>query len=89
MSNRIALAGFAVSLMTVLCLVWGAQQAAIKAVLPFLSPYPQVGVRSAAAAVILILFVLWRSDTPWLAGEFLCASVGLLYTSASRISVFL
>jgi len=45
----------AASIMLVLCLVWGAQQVAIKVTLPDVSSVLQVSIRSGVAAVLVWL----------------------------------
>lgn len=104
MNHRKNIDLFAVSFMTLLCVCWGSQQVAIKGVVPFMDPLLQVGVRSSVAAFLVILFMRfsgqkfdWRDGTfsagllvgLLFAGEFLCASLALAYTSASHVSVFL
>ena len=96
--------GLAMSLMLLLCVCWGLQQVAVKVALPSLPSTLQIALRSGVAALLVSLFMLWRgtrfsaSDgTFWpgmaagalFAGEFLCVSIGLNYTTASHISVFL
>lgn len=86
------------------CALWGLSQVAVKVVLPQVPPLLQAGVRSLVAAALLLLWCrlrglpLWRPDgtgrSGLLAGslfaaEFGCIFLGLQYTSASRMSVFL
>lgn len=104
MMGRKALDGVAVSLMLVLCALWGLQQVAIKVAAPSLNPVLQIGIRSAVATVLLLVFMWGRGDRIWqrdatlvpgvLAGlafafEFLFVAWGLLYTTASHMVVFL
>ncbi|MBB1594928.1 DMT family transporter [Achromobacter sp. UMC46] len=94
----------ATSGMLALCVCWGFQQIAIKLVAGDIAPIMQIGLRSAFAALVLAV-VVWRADglrafrdgtaLPGLvvgllfAGEFLFVAQGLLYTTASHMSVFL
>src|SRR5690625_2500867 len=94
----------AVTMMVALCMLWGLQQVAIKATAPSLNPVLQVGIRSTVGAILLLIYAgmtrqaIWRRDgTFWpgvLAGaafalEFLFIAVGLFYTTASHMVVFL
>lgn len=103
-STRKNLDGFAVSLMIVLCLLWGLQQVAIKLAAPAISSVSQMGMRSALAAMLVTGLIHLRGirfslrdghvGPGLLAGslfatEFLCISIGLNYTTASHMSVFL
>lgn len=94
----------AISLMMLLCLLWGLQQVAVKAAAPGMGPIMQIGLRSSIAA-LLVCALIWlrgsrislRDGTFWpgigagilFAIEFLCVSAGLQYTTASHMSVFL
>jgi drug/metabolite transporter (DMT)-like permease len=90
--------------MTVLCAIWGTQQVAIKLAAPSMAPMLQVGLRSAiAAAVVLVVILLRREhralgDGIWrpglavgalFAAEFMLFAQGLVFTSASHMSIFL
>ena len=101
---RLPLDGRATGLMILLCLCWGFQQIAIKLVAADISPTLQIGLRSAFAAVVLAALVLRNEGrtifadgtlAPGLlagalfAAEFLLVAQGLLYTTASHMSVFL
>ncbi|MCU6434607.1 DMT family transporter [Undibacterium sp. Jales W-56] len=103
-STRKNLDGFAVAIMVLLCLCWGLQQVAIKIAAPVLSSSMQLGLRSAIAALLVMAVILVRripfslrdgSLLPGIAAgvlfavEFVCISIGLNYTSASHMSVFL
>ena len=91
------------TLMLVLCVIWGLQQVAVKIAAPDMSPIMQTGLRSSIAALLVCVLIWWRggvsapSGTFWpglaaavlFAIEFLCISVGLEYTTASHMSVFL
>lgn len=104
MMERKSLDSLAVSLMLVLCALWGLQQVAIKVTAPSLNPVLQIGIRSSVATVLLLAFMLLRGERFWqrdgtlwpgiLAGmafalEFLFVAWGLLYTTASHMVVFL
>jgi len=101
---RLPLDTRATALMLLLCLCWGFQQIAIKLVAADISPTLQIGLRSAFAAAVLGWIVLRREGRaafgdgtlgPGLAAgvlfaaEFLLVAQGLLYTTASHMSVFL
>ncbi|HTY02876.1 MAG TPA: DMT family transporter [Rhodocyclaceae bacterium] len=92
------------ALMVLLCAVWGLQQVAIKLALEGIGPLFQVGLRSAVASVLVFGWARWRAvrlfedDGSWWPGliaglffalEFVCIFVGLEYTGASRMVVFL
>ncbi|MBR9828987.1 MAG: DMT family transporter [Oceanospirillales bacterium] len=94
----------AVSLLLMLCLGWGFQQIAIKMAADDIAPTLQIGLRSAFAAVVLLLLMLRSeglklfSDGTLKAGllagamfgtEFLFVGEGLVRTSASHVVVFL
>ncbi|GAA0796079.1 DMT family transporter [Marinobacterium sediminicola] len=95
---------FAVSILLVLCLGWGFQQIAIKLAAADIAPTLQIGLRSAFAAIVLLLLMLRSeglrmfSDGTLKAGllaglmfgiEFLFVGEGLVHTSASHMVVFL
>lgn len=90
--------------MVALCLTWGAQQVAIKAIAEALDPLMQVALRSAVAAGCVWVFGRVITRDPWLpnlwcrsgiivgllfAAEFLCIAQGLRWTTASHMAVFL
>lgn len=94
----------AIGIMVLLCACWGMQQVAIKVAAPALHPVTQIGIRSLIAALLLLALMAWRREgfslrdgrmRPGLlagllfASEFLLAALGLLYTSASHMVVFL
>jgi len=102
--QRKALDTLAVATMLVLCILWGLQQVAVKLAAPSMGPVLQIGLRSLAAAALVFVVILWRGerlslrDRFFLPGmgagvlfalEFLCVAVGLQYTTASHMSVFL
>lgn len=102
--TRKSLDGLAVSLMLALCAIWGMQQVAIKVASPSLNPVLQIGIRSAVATALLLMFMVIRRERIWyrdatllpgilaglaFAAEFLFVAWGLLYTTASHMVVFL
>lgn len=103
-TSRQPLDGLAIGAMLVLCLCWGLQQVAVKVAAPSINPVLQIGARSALAALMVGLLILWRGPrlalrdgTLWpgvaagllFALEFLCVAIALMYTTASHVSVFL
>lgn len=101
---RKSLDSTAIGLMVLLCACWGLQQVAIKMAAPALHPVTQIGIRSLVAALMLGAVMVWRREgfslrdgrlRPGLlagllfASEFLLAAIGLLYTSASHMVMFL
>lgn len=87
------------------CLVWGLGQVAIKVgITGGLPPLLQAGLRALAATALLLAWAAWRGVPMFsrdgtlrggllagllFAGEFACIFVGLQYTTASRMAVFL
>lgn len=97
--DRVAVAG-----LLLCCLLWGLNQVAAKAGLSEMTPLWQAGLRSLGAALLVWLWAwargiqLWQRDGSLpgglLAGlifgaEFACIFIGLQYTTASRMVVFL
>jgi drug/metabolite transporter (DMT)-like permease len=95
---------FAISIMLMLCTIWGFQQVALKLAADDIVPTLQIGLRSAFAASVLFLLMLRSegrnvfADGTLKAGilvgtmfavEFLFVGLGLEYTSASHMVVFL
>lgn len=93
-----------ISLLLVCCLFWGFQQVLVKATLAEVPPVFQASIRFAGATLLLWIWCAWRGvklfsrdgtlGAGLLAGglfavEFACLYVGLQYTSASRLTVFL
>lgn len=91
-------------LLIILCASWGVNQVAIKVAVPFVLPVLQAGIRSAGAAVLVLIWMyyqkmpLFKKDNTlkWgiLAGclfsfEFVLIYWGLAFTHASRSAVFL
>lgn len=96
--------GMAASLLLACCMFWGLQQVLVKATLPELAPIYQAALRFVGATALLLLWCRWRGVPLWtrdgtlwaglLAGllftaEFALLYIGLQYTSASRLTVFL
>jgi drug/metabolite transporter (DMT)-like permease len=94
----------AIGLLIVCCLFWGWQQVLVKATLPFTPPVMQVTLRFVLATLVLLLWCKWRGipifnrdglskEGTWVgvlfALEFLCLYVGMQFTTASRLTVFL
>lgn len=102
--SRKALDGRAVALMLLLCALWGMQQVAVKVAAPAINPVLQMGLRSTVACALLMVLILVRRETfsfrdgrfwPGMGAgflfalEFLMVAVGLIYTTASHMVVFL
>ena len=94
----------AISLLLACCLFWGMQQVLIKATIAEIPPMFQASLRLVGATALLLLWCLWRGvplfrrdgslKAGLLAGalfgaEFACIYLGLQYTTASRLTVFL
>lgn len=101
---RQPLDGFASATLLALCVCWGLQQVAIKAAAPEMSPVLQVGLRSFFAAVMVAALMVVRRENLSLrdgtllpgalvgllfGGEFLVVSLGLNFTTAGHMAVFL
>jgi drug/metabolite transporter (DMT)-like permease len=101
---RKPLDGFAAAVMLGLCVCWGLQQVAIKAAAPSINPVLQVGLRSFFAAVLVTGLMIVRGESLSLrdgtfragvlvgllfGGEFLVVSLGLNFTTAGHMAVFL
>ena len=93
----------AVSLLLGCCLFWGFQQVLMKATVAEVAPVFQAFLRFALATAALLLWCRWRGIAVWhsdrvrgpgllagalFAGEFACIYLGLQYTPASRLTVF-
>lgn len=96
--------GVAAGILLACCMFWGFQQVLVKATLPELPPIYQAALRFVGAAALLMLWCRWRGvsllqrdGTLWpgllagalFAGEFACLYIGLQYTTASRLTIFL
>jgi len=95
---------FAVTSLVLCCFLWGLNQVAAKAVLAEVPPLWQAGVRSAGAALLVFVWARFRGIALFerdatlpggllagvlFAAEFLCIFVGLQFTTASRMVVFI
>ena len=102
--RKLHLDATAIAMIVTCCAIWGLAQVAAKVTLAQVPPLLQAGVRSLGAAVLLLAWARWRglpmftrdgtAPAGWLAGllfaaEFGCIFVGLQYTTASRMAVFL
>lgn len=102
--RKTELDALAVGLLLACTALWGANQVAMKWALAEMPPLWQAAARSIGAAVLLAAWArarglpIWRRDgtarAGWLAGalfaaEFGCIFVGLQYTGASRMAVFI
>ena len=103
-ARKTHLDALAIGLLLTCCIFWGWQQALVKATLPLIPPVMQVGSRFVLGTVVLMLWCrfrkidLWSADGTLAAGllvgglfalEFTCLYIGLVHTSASRLTVFL
>lgn len=94
----------AITLLVVCCLFWGFQQILIKTTVAEIPPLWQASIRFAGATFLLWVWcvvrrvpLFARDGTLWpgllagalFAGEFACIYLGLLDTTASRLTVFL
>jgi drug/metabolite transporter (DMT)-like permease len=94
----------AVLLLVMCSVLWGLAQTAAKVALQEVPPLLQVAIRSIGAALLLLGWCQWRQLRIWQADgtaagglwigvlfaiEFACIFIGLQYTSASRMAVFL
>ncbi len=94
----------AASIVVVLCLSWGFNQVATKLAINDIPPLTQAAIRSAIAAVLISAWcrlrgiaLLRRDGTLWFglaagllfAAEFILIFQGLLYTTASRATLFI
>ncbi len=94
----------AVSLLVACCAFWGFQQILIKSTVGEVPPLWQATLRFVGATALLWLWCAWRGVRLFerdgtlragllagslFAGEFACIYLGLMHTSASRLTVFL
>jgi drug/metabolite transporter (DMT)-like permease len=102
--ERKSLDGTGAAIMTLVCMVLGLHQVAIKIAAPDIAPILQIAIRSGLSAVLIGILIVWRRegfslrDGTLLPGillgiafsvEFIFVAEGLRYTSASHMSVFL
>ncbi len=103
-ARRAHLDTLAVSLLLACCLFWGFQQVLVKATLPEVPPVFQAAVRFVGATLLIWLWCRWRAiklferdgslPSGLLAGalfaaEFVGLYIGMQFTSASQLTVFL
>ncbi len=94
----------AVSSLVLCCFLWGLNQVAVKAALPEVPPLAQAGLRSLGAALLVFGWSRLRGIALFthdgtlrggllagslFAAEFACIFVGLQFTTASRMAVFI
>jgi drug/metabolite transporter (DMT)-like permease len=94
----------AILLMLALCALWGLNQVSIKVTNDGISPVLQAGLRSTGAALLVWGWARWRGVPLWqrdgtlglgiiiallFAGEFTLLNWSLVFSSASRVVVFL
>ena len=102
--RRERLDGLAVGLLLTCCVLWGLNQVAAKVALADVPPLTQAALRSAGAALLVLAWARWRGIALFerdgtapggllagglFAAEFACIFVGLQFTSASRMVVFI
>jgi drug/metabolite transporter (DMT)-like permease len=95
---------FAVAALLACCVLWGLNQVAAKVALADIPPLTQAAARSLGAALLVLAWSRWRGIALWardatlrgglaagalFAAEFACIFVGLQFTSASRMVVFI
>jgi drug/metabolite transporter (DMT)-like permease len=94
----------AVALLVGCCALWGLNQVAAKVALADVPPLTQAALRSAGAALLVLAWARWRGIALFardgtlpggvlagtlFAAEFACIFLGLQFTSASRMVVFI
>jgi drug/metabolite transporter (DMT)-like permease len=102
--RRAHLDALAVALLVLCCSLWGLNQVAVKLALAEVPPLIQSSMRSLGAALLVLAWARWRAlplfdrDLTLRAGlaagalfaaEFACIFIGLQFTTASRMVVFL
>ncbi|WP_234413959.1 DMT family transporter [Ideonella sp. A 288] len=103
-ARRTHLDSRAVALLLLCCLLWGLNQVAAKVAMAEIPPLTQAAVRSIGGALLVAAWARWRGVSTNLLGstlpagllvgtlfaaEFACIFLGLQYTTASRMAVFL
>jgi drug/metabolite transporter (DMT)-like permease len=103
-SRKEHLDGLAVGILLACCMFWGLQQVLVKSIMHEVAPLFQASLRCIGACVLLLMWcrvrgirLFERDGTLWagllagalFAAEFACIYLGLLYTAASRLTVFL
>ncbi len=94
----------AVVSLVALCFLWGLNQVAAKVAMPEVPALHQAAIRSVGGALLVWLWARWRGIPLWtsdgslpggllagalFAAEFACIFIGLQYTTASRMAVFI
>ena len=102
--RKFALDTLAVVSLVGCCALWGLNQVAIKLALAEVPPLTQAAIRSLGAAGLVLGWSAWQGIALWrrdgtlrggvlagalFAGEFGCIFIGLQFTSASRMAVFI
>ena len=103
-SRKEHLDGLAVGILLVCCMFWGLQQVLVKSIMDEVAPLFQASLRCMGACVLLLVWcrvrgirLFERDGSLWagllagglFAAEFACIYLGLRYTTASRLTVFL
>jgi drug/metabolite transporter (DMT)-like permease len=103
-SRKEQLDGLAIGILLVCCMFWGLQQILVKSIMDEVAPLFQASLRSIGACALLLVWcrvrgirLFDRDGTLWagllagglFAAEFACIYLGLRYTAASRLTVFL
>ncbi len=102
--RKTRLDSLAVAALVGCCFLWGLNQVAAKAAMPEVPPLWQAALRSLGGAVLVALWARWRGIALFtadatlrggllagalFAAEFVCIFVGLQFTTASRMVVFI
>jgi len=102
--RKASLDALAIGVLVFCCFLWGLNQVAAKAVLDEIPPLWQAAARSLGGAVLVWLWACARGIALWqrdgtlpgglvagalFAGEFFCIFLGLQFTTASRMVVFI
>jgi len=102
--RKTRLDALALTLIIGCCAIWGLNQVATKVALAEIPPLTQAAARSLGAALLLALWSRWRGIALWrrdgtapagllagalFAAEFGCIFIGLQFTAASRMVVFI
>ena len=103
-SRKDHLDGLAIGTLLACCMFWGLQQVLVKSIMGEVAPLFQASLRCVGACVLLLVWcrvrgvrLFERDGSLWpgllagglFAAEFACIYLGLRYTSASRLTVFL
>jgi drug/metabolite transporter (DMT)-like permease len=103
-SRKEHLDGLAIGILLACCMFWGLQQILVKSIMDEVAPLFQASLRCVGACVLLLIWcrlrgirLFDRDGSLWagllagglFAAEFACIYLGLRYTAASRLTVFL